>query len=87
MAGLKPPSRQGDSAKTEEQVFAVLQGFVPALDLALGLRVVWRTATVLHPFVLQPFSQFTRDVAGSIVAQQARLKTVRNMLYATNSVS
>ena len=52
---------------------AVLQGLMPAFDLALGLGVVWRTARVLHAFVLQPFSQFARDVAGAIVAQQTRL--------------
>ena len=41
---------------------AVLEGLVPALDFSLGLRVVWRAARVLHAFVLQPFSQFARDV-------------------------
>jgi len=52
---------------------AVLEGLVPALDFSLGLRVVWRAARVLHAFVLQPFSQFARDVAGAVVAQQTRL--------------
>ena len=33
---------------------AVLEGLVPALDFALGLRVVWRAARVFHAFVLQP---------------------------------
>ena len=36
---------------------AVLQGLMPALDLALGLRMVWRTTRMLHAFVFQPFSQ------------------------------
>ena len=27
---------------------AVLQGLMPALDLALGLRVIWRTSNMVH---------------------------------------
>ena len=57
----------------QEVVFqedAVLQCLVPPLDLALGLGMVRRTTRVLHTFALQPFSQFTRDVAGSVVAEQ-----------------
>ena len=30
---------------------AVLEGLVPALDLALGLQMIWRTAGVLNAFV------------------------------------
>ena len=52
---------------------AVLQGLVPALDLALGLRVIWGTADVVHQLIFQPISQFTRDVARSIVAEQSWL--------------
>jgi hypothetical protein len=37
---------------------------MPALDLALGLR-------------MKPFCQFAGDVAGSVVAEQARLWTTR----------
>ena len=60
----------------QEVVFkqnTVLQGLMPTLDLALGLGMIGRSARVLHAFVLQPFSQFSRDVAGSVVAAQARL--------------
>ena len=60
----------------QEVVFqqnAVLEGLMPAFDLALGLGMIGRSARVLHAFALQPFSQFTRDVAGSVVAEQARL--------------
>ena len=46
---------------------AVLQGLMPTLDLALGLWVIWRTPDVIHFLIAQPFSQLTRDVAGSIV--------------------
>ena len=52
---------------------AVLQDLVPTLDLALGLRVTWRTAGVLHTLVLHPFRQLTQDVAGTVVAKQSWL--------------
>ena len=52
---------------------AVLQGLMPTFDLALGLGMIRRTARVLHAFVLQPFSQVPRDVAGTVVAEQTRL--------------
>ena len=52
---------------------AVLQSLMPTFDLALGLGMVWCAARMLHAFALQPFSQFSRDVAGSVVAEQARL--------------
>ena len=42
---------------------AVLQGLVPALDLALGLWMVRGTADVIHLLVFEPISQFARDVA------------------------
>ena len=57
----------------QEVVFqqnAVLQGLMPTFDLALGLGMIRRTARVLHAFVLQPFRQFARDVAGTVVAEQ-----------------
>ena len=60
----------------QEVVFqqnAVLQGLMPTFDLALGLGMIRRTARVLHAFVLQPFSQVPRDVAGTVVAEQTRL--------------
>ena len=66
----------------QEVVFqqdAVLQSLMPSrqrrahrttFDLALGLRMIWRTAGVLHAFVLQPFSQLPRDVAGAVIAEE-----------------
>src|SRR3954470_589469 len=51
---------------------AVLQGLVPALDLALCLRMVGRTADVLHAFAVQPFSEIDGDVGRTIVRQQSR---------------
>ena len=60
----------------QEVVFqqeTVLQSLMPTLDLALSLGVIRRTAGVLHAFVLQPFSQLCRDVAGAVITQQERL--------------
>ena len=34
----------------------VLLGLMPAFDLALGLRVEWRAADMLHALPFQPFS-------------------------------
>ena len=44
---------------------------MPALDLALGLRVEGRAAHVAHALGFDIFGQFARDVAGSIIRQQA----------------
>ena len=38
---------------------AVLQGLMPALDVALGLRVIGCAADVAHTLALEPFSQIT----------------------------
>jgi len=40
---------------------AFLQGLMPPLDLALGLRVIERTSNMIHALVTQPIGQFTRD--------------------------
>ena len=69
----------------QEVVFqqdAVLQSLMPPLDLALSLGVIRRTAGVFHAFVLQPFSQLSRDIAGAVITQQARL--VGDMNLATS---
>ncbi len=41
---------------------AVLQGLVPALDLALCLGMVGRAADVLHALAVEPGGEFGRDV-------------------------
>ena len=44
----------------QEVVFqqdAVLQGLMPTLDLALGLRMIRRTSNVIHTVFVKPFSQ------------------------------
>ena len=48
---------------------AVLQGLVPALDLALGLGVVRCTADVGDALAFEPTREITRDVGGPIVAR------------------
>ena len=52
---------------------AVLQGLVPALDLALGLGMERGAAHVAHTLLFDVFGQLARDVAGAIVAEQPRL--------------
>ena len=49
---------------------AVLQGLVPALYFALGLRMIRRAAHMLHLFVFQPHGQIAGDVAGTVIRQQ-----------------
>lgn len=49
----------------QDEVFqrdAVLQGLMPPLNLALGLRMLRCTARVLHALVLQPFSQVAENI-------------------------
>src|SRR5215208_5469160 len=41
---------------------AVLEGLVPALDLALCLRVIGRAANMLHALAVQPGGKIGRDV-------------------------
>ena len=54
---------------------AVLQGLMPTLDLALGLRVIGCATDVAHTLVLEPFGQVAGDIGRAIVAEQARLIT------------
>jgi hypothetical protein len=59
----------------EEVVFeqdAVLQGLLPSIDLALGLRMHRRAANMLHALVLKIFGQIPRNIGRAIVAEQAR---------------
>ena len=51
---------------------AILQGLVPTLDLALGLRMAWRAADMVHGVLSQPFGQLAGDVARPVVGEQAR---------------
>ena len=51
---------------------AVLERLMPALDLALGLRMTGRPAHVPHAGVPEPLRQVARDVARSVVAEQSR---------------
>ena len=51
---------------------AVLQGLMPALDLALGLRMIRRPTNMIHFSVIEPFGQIARDVRGTVVRQQSR---------------
>jgi len=69
----------------QEVVFqenAVLEGLMPALDLALRLGMIRRTAGMLHTFALQLFCQISRDVTGTIVAEEPRLVDDVNLIAA-----
>ena len=55
---------------------------MPSLNLALGLRMIRRTARMLHALVLQPLSQIARDVTGSVVAEQSWLVDDVNLVAA-----
>ena len=48
----------------------VLERLMPALDLALGHRVIGRATDVLHVLPVEPFRQVRRDVAGAIVGEK-----------------
>ena len=49
---------------------AVLERLMPALDLALGLRLEGRAADMTHAPIREPIGQVAGDVTRSIVAQQ-----------------
>ena len=48
----------------------VLQGLMPAFDLALGLRMVRYAADVIHSLILEPGRKITGDGGRTVVAQQ-----------------
>ena len=43
---------------------------MPALDLALGLRMVWRATDVVHALVFEPIGEITGNLGRTIVAEQ-----------------
>ena len=60
----------------QEVVFladAVLQGLVPTLDLALGPRMIRRSAHMFHSATVEPFGQIALYVARAFVAEQPGL--------------
>ena len=60
----------------------VLHGLVPALDLALGLGMVRRTANVIHALAIKPPGQVVGDVGRSVIAEQPRLVQNRRAVAA-----
>jgi len=54
------------------QQYSILQRLVPALDLALGLRVVRCTADMTHAVVAEPVGKFVRHVTRAVVREQSR---------------
>ena len=49
----------------------VLERLMPALDLALRLRMVWRPPDVVHALVFEPVGKITRDIGRAIVTEQS----------------
>ena len=49
-----------------------LRDLVPALDFALGHRMIGRTAQVFDVVGVEPFDQVARDIAGTAVGQEPR---------------
>ncbi len=45
---------------------------MPALDLALGLRVVWPTPNMIHTPVFKPIGRIAGDIRRSVIAEQSR---------------
>ena len=56
---------------------AVLQGLVPALDLALGWWMIRRASNMIHLLILQPVCQLAGGVTGPAVAEQLWLVNYR----------
>jgi hypothetical protein len=48
---------------------AVLERLMPALDLALGHRMIGCATDVLHVLAIEPFRQVRREVAGAIIGE------------------
>ena len=48
----------------------VFQRLMPALDLALCLRVIRRATDMVHFLVFQPFCQISGDVGRAVVVKQ-----------------
>ena len=51
---------------------AVPKGLMPALDFALGLRMIGCAVDVLHVAIVEPLRQVIGYVAGAVVGEQAR---------------
>ena len=56
---------------------AVLQRLMPALDLALGLRMIGRATNMRHALFFEPFRQFAGDVLDSLSLSRRGLWTTR----------
>jgi len=60
----------------------VLQGLMPAFDLALCLRMVWRSTNMIQTLLIEPFSQLAGDVTGAVVRQQTGFVPNGNLIAA-----
>src|SRR4029077_17022828 len=49
---------------------SVLECLMPALDLALGLRMIRRSADMLDVLLVQPIGKIARDIRRAVVRQE-----------------
>ena len=52
---------------------AVLEDLVPALDLAVRLGVIGRTADMIHSMFAEVFGKVIGDITGAVIAQKSWL--------------
>ena len=50
---------------------SVLERLMPALDLALGLRMIRRSVDMLDVLLVQPIGKIARDIRRAVVRQKA----------------
>ena len=53
---------------------------MPAFDLALRLRVVGRSSDMIHAVIIELFSEFTRDITGTVVRSQSWFVQDRDLI-------
>jgi hypothetical protein len=49
---------------------SVLERLMPALDFALGLRMIRRSADMLDVLLVQPIGKIARDIRRAVVGQK-----------------
>jgi len=65
LAGIERHPAPGCAPVKADAQDTVLERLMPALDLALGHRMIRRAADMLHVLAVEPFGQVRRDVAGA----------------------
>ena len=71
--GIDLSLQLGDSCWRLLLCQVLLQCLLPTLNFALGLGMIGRSAHMGHALLIEPFGEIAGYVAGTIVAQEARL--------------